>query len=321
MRYLTRFRFGHNSAILQYIMSYMERIKTTDISQWEAFYWVATKQSFTQAARILRVNAPALSKKIARLEEQLKTRLFHRTTRRISTTQEGQLLLPQIEAMLEGLRHIESQFEPVEELSGLIRVACLPALAQRHLAATLVRFQKEFPLVRFDLHLSDQILDLVDAQIDVAIRVQEPTGAQFIFRKLIPNRLIFCGAPEYFRANGLPRRIEDLSRHRLFLLPAYERCRFINRDLSLREVRGTSSISCESGPMMTSLALEGAGIVVRSWWDVAPLIQAGRLQQVLSSAQLEPLADVYAVTTQRRLLPTRIKKFIEFLQADSKKWV
>lgn len=298
----------------------METIKIDDISLWQAFYWVGKRESFTGAAKALNLSVPVLSKKVARLEELLNTRLFTRTTRRVTPTNEARDLLPQIESLLQDLRNIETQLEPALEIEGPIRLTCIPALAQRYLGKAIVKFQKLHPLIRFDIHLSDSLVDIVEAQMDVAIRGQRPTGAQFVYRKLIPNELVLCASPSYLEKNGYPTKILDLNKHHLLSLSAYENCSFIKTPYKLKEFRGSQKIVNENGFFLTELALQNAGIAVRSKWDVAPYLQSGKLVQVLEKFALEPFGDIYAVTPHRRLLTMRVRTFLDFLQQEAASW-
>ena len=298
----------------------MEKIKIEDLSLWECFYWVARKRSFSAAALQLRSGVPAVSKKIGKLESLLDTRLFSRTTRQLSVTQAGAELLPQIEALLGEISAVESRLDEKEAVAGLIRVACLPSMVRHAVAPALARYQEEHPAVRFFVHLSDHIIDLIEAQIDVAIRVQRPTGADFVFRKLIPNNLVLVASKDYLRKHGEPKRVEDLVKHRLLMLKAYEGLAFANGG-KLGDFRDSVAITGESGALLTDLALNGAGIAARSWWDVKPLVEQGLLTVVLKRVSLEALGDVYAVTPHRTYLPQRVRHFLEFLQKESKSWV
>ncbi len=292
----------------------MEQIQIPDLSLWEAFYWVAKRGTFTAAAGQLKISVPFLSKKIGALEENLGTRLFNRTTRRVTMTQEALTLLPRVEALLEEARDIESHARPSEAVAGLIRVSTLPALAARWLPSVLVAFQKQYPEVQFELLVSDQIVDLVESQVDLAIRVQEPVGAQFVFRKLFENELILCAAPSYLKEIKQPlKKIEDLKKHRILMLTVYEKLRFLNTTVTLRDFKAQQTLFCESGSILTELALQGAGVAVRSRWDVSPHLAKGSLVRVLEKNPLEPFGNIYAVTPHRKYLTNRVRLFLDFL--------
>lgn len=298
----------------------MEKIKIEDLTLWEAFYWVAKRGSFTAAAGSLKIGVPFLSKKINRLEAELNLRLFNRTTRKVSLTPEAQTLLPRIEALLEEIGTVEGLTAPANELSGLIRVTSFPSLAQRCVGPAIVKFQKAYPKVQFELHVSDQLVDIVDSQMDIAIRVQAPVGAQFVFRKLLENRLILCAAPAYLKKHGKPKTPADLSNHPMLMLAVYANCRLFNSKARLGDFALNRAILCESGSLLTDLAIAGSGIAVRSQWDIKASLASGKLVKVLENFPLENFGDVYAVTPHRRFISNRVRRFLDFLQAEAKTW-
>lgn len=292
----------------------MEKLKNSDFSLWEAFFWVAKRGSFTAAAHQLKVGVPFLSKKINQLEGALATRLFFRTTRRVTLTQEGKALLPRVEALLEGATELESAARPSVKPHGLIRISTLPALALRYLPSRLTAFQKQFPDITFEVLVSEHLIDVVEAQVDVAIRVQKPTGADFVFRKLVDNKLILCASPAYLKASKQPiARISDLEKHDLLFLSVYEPLRFKNTQFRLADFRHKRRILCENGAVLSEMLLNGAGIGVRSEWDVAPFIQSGQMVRVLESAQLDSFQSIYAMTPHRKYQTERVRRFVDFL--------
>lgn len=256
-------------------------MKIRDISTWESFYWVAKEQNFSRAAKMLRIGPSLLSKRIFKLEEDLGVRLFHRSTRKVSLTQEGQILFPKTEAFLQDAQGMEDQFEEKTELSGTIRLACITAFTHRVMAPLIAEFSKKHPQVEFDINPSDAFLDLIDEQLDLVIRVQEPKGADFVFKKLLKNNLVFCASPEYLKSFKKEiRKPEDLLSHKILMLKVYEDCKIAKSDLKLGDLSKAQKIHSESGLLLTELATCGLGIAVRSLWDVQSLIKLGKLVQV-----------------------------------------
>src|SRR4051812_1616165 len=201
----------------------MEKLKVTDLALWESFLCVNKTGSFTAAASKLRVGVPVLSKRIASLENSLGVRLFARTTRKVTPTHEAKEMLSRVETLLEEAREIETRAIPNAEPKGLIRLSTFPAFAQSFLADALIEFQNTYPEIRFDLQVSDKIIDLVESEIDLAIRVQQPTGAQFVFRKLLENRLVLCATPAYLKSLKREiRKVEDLDGLPLLMPELYQ---------------------------------------------------------------------------------------------------
>jgi DNA-binding transcriptional LysR family regulator len=295
-------------------------MKIRDLSVWESFYWVAKEGSFTRAAKRQGLGLPHLSKRIAKLEDDLGVRLFQRSTRKVSLTHEGRGLFPVVQSFLEDAKSLEERFDSKEEISGTIRMSCVTAFAHRRIAPLIAKFNETYPKVRFELEITDTLIDLIDNQIDLAIRVQEPAGSEFVFKKLIPNELIVCASPGYLKKAKKIRTPEDLMSHRILTLQVYENCRFKGSKLSISDLLKARAIHCENGLFLTELACQGAGIAVRSVWDVDSLLRSRKLIQVLEQFPLEPYGNMYAVIPNRRLLAQRVRTFMMFLEAEAHNW-
>jgi DNA-binding transcriptional LysR family regulator len=299
---------------------YKEWMKIRDLSVWESFYWVAKEGSFTRASKRQRLGLPHLSKRIAKLEDDLGVRLFQRSTRKVSLTHEGRGLFPVVQSFLEDAQSLEERFETKEEISGTIRMSCVTAFAHRKIAPLITKFNELHPKVRFELEITDSLIDLIDNQIDLAIRVQEPAGSEFVFKKLIPNELVVCASPEYLKKAKKIRTPEDLLSHRILTLQVYEDCRFGRSTLSVGDLMKARAIHCENGLFLTELARQGGGVAIRSIWDVESLLRSKQLIQVLERFPLESYGNIYAVIPNRRLLAQRVRAFITFLESEMKNW-
>lgn len=297
-------------------------MKIADLSLWEAFFWVAKDGSFTKAAGRLRMGTPMLSKKVARLEKELGTRLLMRSTRKLSLTEEGRALLPLVSDLLEDYRGLEDRFQSGTRLSGVIRVTCTAGLAHRHLAPIVVDFCRLHPEVKFEIDASDQIVDLIDSRIDLAIRIQRPVESELIYKKLIPNHLLFCASPKYLESAAAPlKKVEDLRRHPLVMFRAYEHCEIAGTGYRLRDFADARRIDANSGTFLTELALRGAGVAVRSEWDVRAFLKSGELVRVLRNTEIVNPVDIYAVLPSRRLMTARVRAFLTFLEERARRWV
>ena len=296
-------------------------MKIRDLSAWESFYWVAKESNFKRAAGRLNIGAPLLSKRIAKLEEDLGVRLFQRSTRKVSLTHEGRGMFPHVQSFLEDAQGLEDRFGQTDEVVGTIRMTCVTAFAHRIMAPIIAEFCELHPKVAFEFEATDGFVDLIDAQMDLAIRVQHPTGADFVFKKLLQNNLVLCASPKYLKAARRPiRKPEDLSSHRLLMLKSYEGCRFKGAAVALGELQGAQKVHCESGLFLTELACRDAGVAVRSLWDVLGLLKSGKLVQVLEKYPLDPFGDMYLVIPTRRLLAHRVRTFVDFLTAKTQHW-
>jgi len=309
-----------NIAKRRRIISHGDKMRIDELAPWEAFLGVAKHGSFSKAAVSLKVPVAQVSKRVAKLESGLNVRLFQRTTRVVSLTDEGKALLPRITSILEDLQETESLFETAQSLSGTVRVTSVPFVAHRLLLPILSEFRELHPKIHIELELSEGRLNLIEEGFDMAIRIETPKDSELVYRKLAPNDLIFCASPDYLKKFPPPKSPKDLQRHELLTLDIHSKCAFIGSGLRLGEFSKGKKVSCENGAFLTDLALNGFGILVRSIWDVQDHLKQGRLLQVLKNHPLETFGFIHAVVPSKRFLAPRVRTFLEFVVSKSKEW-
>lgn len=290
------------------------RTSTDDLA---FFVRIATLGSLTAVARELGLSLPAVSKRLSQLELRLGVQLLRRTTRRLDLTPEGR-------RYLEGGRPLLDQLAALEEavssqtalLRGTLNINASFGFGRRHVAPCVSQFAALHPELSLTLQLSSQALNFLDANIDIDIRVGEPPDARLMARKLRANARVLCCSPAYAQQHGLPDSIPALAQHQCILLRQYE------SDFALwRLSRGKETISqkvhgrlvTNDGEVAMRMAMEGHGILLRSWWDAQESIARGDLLHVLPEWQA-PGGDIYAVWQPQRQLPARISAFVDYLQ-------
>jgi LysR family transcriptional activator of dmlA len=302
-----------NTAKWHVTLSKEEIMKITDLSLWETFVAVAELKSFAKAGRRLHMGAPTVTKRISMLESQLGVRLFNRTTRVVSLTLEGEQILPEAKQLLDTAHEVERRASDTKNLEGVVRITCLPVVGFRWLGPQVISFQKKHPKIQFQIDLSERFTDLVAEQFDLAIRVQKPQGADFVFRELAQNELVLCASPSYLKKAAPLKKPTDLFQHPLLTLDVFAGCRFMKSGKALRDFDSARTIRSEFGLYLTELALLGGGIAVRSRWDVFPFLASGKLVEVLPEHKLEPFGSAYLVIPQRRYLSPRVRAFADHL--------
>lgn len=291
-----------------------------------AFFSLLVKAgSLSAAARELDVTPPAVTRRLAQLEQRLGVRLMNRTTRRISLTNEG-------EVYLEHARRILADIEEVEQLvsssraapKGLLRINATFGFGRRYIAPLVSAFCQRYPDVEVQLQLTDRPVNLAEEAYDVGIWFGEPPDARVIARKIAGNRRLICAAPAYLNQFGRPQTPDDLTRHNCIVLrqddTAYGIWRF-TRGRKTETVKVRGSLSSNDGEAALSWALAGHGIIMRSEWDVAKYLRSGRLELLLEEYAL-PSGDLYAVYPARNNLSAKVKAFVDFLAAqfDHTRW-
>lgn len=296
-------------------------MKIAELLGWEAFRAVARHGNLSKAARALQVGTPQLSKRLARLEEQLGVRLFHRSTRSVLLSDEGRELLPKAEALLEDAESLAASFDGVGQLKGNLRITSVPFIAQRLLLPALPAFLKKHPGLRIEWSLSESMQGLLESGFDLALRIHhEPADSSLVYRKLARNELVFCASPRYLKEAPPLRKPEDLAAHDTLVLGVHRKLRFRGESRRLDAVLAPARLASDNGAWLSDLALQGFGVLVRARLDVREHLEKGRLVEVLRRHPLEDFGSIYAVVPERRLLAPRVRAFLDFVAEVSAAW-
>ncbi|MBP0491963.1 LysR family transcriptional regulator [Pararoseomonas indoligenes] len=296
----------------------MPRAEVNRAAEMEVFARVVEESGFSAAARALGLTPSAVSKLVARLEGRLGARLVQRSTRQFALTPEGQAFHERTVRILAEMEEAERAAAAGEVPAGLIRVNTSATVNNHLLAPVLPEFLATHPAIRLDLVLTDRVIDLVEARVDVAIRAGPMPESRLRARKLGETRLVIVGAPAYLAARGLPRRPADLAGHELLGF-GYAR---VIQDWPLMEdgrriaVKVAGRLRASDGEGLRRLALAGAGLVRLAAFCVREDIAAGRLLPVLEEANTGDLEAFHAVHAGGAgPMPARVRALLDFLAA------
>lgn len=293
-------------------------MKIKNIEDWEAFLAVCNENSFIRAAKRLNLSAAVVTKRIARLESQLETLLFHRTTRSISLTRDGEELFPVAERLLADIKEAELYFEGAKKLSGSVKMTAPVSYGQRHLVPILTAFLSRYPDIEIELILTGSVLNMVEEGIDLAVRGGPLDDSMLIAQKIGKNQLFACASSEYLKKSRRIAKPQDLKEHSLLFLDVHENQRFLQTRDKLLDLASKPRIHCNDGAAITLLAVSGAGVAVRSSWDVTPYLKSGKLVRILPEFPIESPGDLFVVTHSRRFPNPRVRALREFI-VNSKK--
>jgi len=275
--------------------------------------------SFSAAGRELDISTPAVSKRLAQMEQRLGVQLLNRTTRRISLTHEGELYLTQARRILGEIEAMEQMVAgALAAPTGLLRVNATLGFGRSHVAPLISRFVKAHPQVQVQLQLSVDPPPLASDSFDVCVRFGEPPDARVIARRLAPNRRLLCAAPAYLAKHGVPKVPGDLARHNCIGIRQGEQAYGLWRLSSgkrTQAIKVRGNLSTSDGEIAVNWALDGHGILLRAEWDIARYLRSGRLVTVLDQYHTPP-ADIYAVYPQRHQVSARVRAFVDFLVAS-----
>ncbi|MGC4079753.1 MAG: LysR family transcriptional regulator [Rubrivivax sp.] len=281
------------------------------------FLRVLDEGSISAAARALDLSPAVASQRLARLEQELGVRLMHRTTRRLHPTPEGRLLAEQGRGLVEDLDTLVAGLRQASgDVSGTLRVTTSATFGRLYLSPLLPEFLARHPRLRLSVDLDDRVVDLVTAGFDLAIRVGALDDSTLVARRLAPNRRVLVASPDYLRRRGTPQVPADLAQHDCLLLTGAQGrpTHWTLGDGHGGEiaVRVQGRVESNFGELLRDAAVAGNGIALHSTWHVAEDLRAGRLQVVLPGHP-PSTTGIWAVMPQRRLLPARVRAFVEYL--------
>lgn len=274
--------------------------------------------SISKAATTLGMDKSAMSRQLAKLEEDLGTRLIQRSTRRLTLTEIGELVYAEalhIDRVLANIEQLTEQHQT--EVRGLLRVTCPRPLGQRYLVPLLVEFAAMYPQVEIALSVEDRMVDLIAEHIDVALRVAHLDDSTLVARKLCDNPRVLVAAPAYLERRGTPETPADLLAHDCLLYSSGAR---VFDDWNFSE-NGTSStirapgrIQINDGMSLVAAAVEGGGLALIDRLLVAQELASGSLVPLLAGYQMRAGQPLYAVYPARSWLARKTSTFVTFLQ-------
>ncbi|KAB0644281.1 LysR family transcriptional regulator [Burkholderia latens] len=282
-----------------------------------AFVAVATEGSFTKAAERLGVGRPAVSRNVQKLEAQLSTRLFQRTTRTTELTCEGRRFF---ENCNQGVARIVEAMNDMLELRqgpprGLIRISSAAGFGRKIVAPLLEKFADAYPDIDIDLLLDDRPVDLVSERIDVSFRNGRIDDSSIIARRLIPMQMALCAAPSYVAAHGLPQSLADLDRHACINFRFASGRIFeweFNVDGRVQKYLPTSRFTFNDPDLVLHAVLNGAGIAQMAGYQIRDHLASNALVVGLARHAPEDRGH-YICYLSRQHLPARIRLFIDFM--------
>ncbi|MQA20706.1 LysR family transcriptional regulator [Rugamonas rivuli] len=280
------------------------------------FVRAAELGSFNKVAEAQGTTPQAVSKTIRQFEQHLGVRLFHRTTRNSSLTEEGQRLLESVKPSLDGMvGALNRARSAAREDEGMIRIATSGSMARKMLAPLLAEFQQRYPLIQFDLLQEDGFADLVGDRIDVGFRGGNAPDAQVVSRRLFPVQQIVCATPGYLQRHGVPRTLDDLQAHRCtgYRQPGSGRAMAwefeVDGGVVFHHVQ-TVLLSNDPDTEM-HMVLAGMGVGQIDSINGAAAIRDGRLKPLLVEHVSERMG-LYLYFAQRADMPGRVRRFIDF---------
>lgn len=281
------------------------------------FASVVEQGSLTLAADVLGISRSMVSQHLKKLEERLGCELLHRTTRRISLTEDGREFFQYCAELLQLARQAEAVTRPADEhLHGSLRVTAPVGLGEHDLLPLIGEFHRQYPNIRLTLLLEDNKLNLLEHQIDVAIQAGWPEDSEFKAIKLGSFDEQLVASPAYVAAQGRPSHPDNLQHHQWLAhasshLP--KSWTLHNGQGEEFRVRVTPFISCNSTNGLLALTLQGLGVAILPDNLIAEHLAAGELTLLLPDYHLRE-GGIYALHPYKDNTPPRVRVFVEFLR-------
>ena len=288
----------------------MER-SSTDLVDVLAFVRVAETGSFARAAERMGLSKPVLSRRVARLEEQLGARLLTRTARGAQPTDIGQSYYARAANILADLEAAQEVVaEAVTQVAGPIRLSAPLSFGIMHLADALAEFARLHPRVELDVEYEDRTVDLAGGGYDLAVRIGNLADSSLIARRIAPVRKAVVAGPAYLDRHGRPEKPADLAGHQV-LYYANEQWRF-RVGGRWESVRGHVRMRANNGELLRAAAEAGLGICILPSFIASPGIESGALEVILRDYPLEEGA-LHAVMPPGRATTARVRALVDFL--------
>lgn len=287
----------------------MDRLKAMQV-----FVEVADRGSLSAAAVHLDMSRAMVSRYLAEMEQWVGVRLLHRTTRRLSLTPAGAETLPRCRQMLDIVGDLHSAVATPEDTPrGLLRITTSMSFGARHLAPAVTDYVKRHPGTSVDLMLVERAVNLVEERVDLAVRITNDLDPNLIARKLAVCRSVVCASPEYLAREGVPARIEDLSLRNCLTHSYFGKSLWrFERDGEPVDVPVGGNISANEVSVLSSAAVEGAGIAMLPTYYAAEYIASGKLQVILRECKPQELG-IYGVYASRRQMPLILRSMLDYL--------
>lgn len=291
----------------------MDKLKALSV-----FVAIAERGSLTAAARALGGSLPAVVRLLAALEKELGVRLINRTTRRLALTEEGHDYLERSRRVLAELQEAEAAVSARQRRpGGRIALTAPVLLGRMHVAPLVAAFLARHPQVKAELLLLDRNVDLIEEGLDLAVRIGELADSSLVAVGCGETRRVACASPAYLRRAGTPRAPAELRRHRCIRFTGLGR----GNEWELRErgrplrVRIDGPLTTNQGDTAIDACQRGLGIGIFLGYQVRGAVAAGELKLVLEAYEPPPL-PVSIVYPQARLLPSRVRIFVDWLKPE-----
>ncbi|PMG30864.1 LysR family transcriptional regulator [Shewanella sp. 10N.286.52.C2] len=284
---------------------------------WEGVYEfvaVAETDSFTLAGKRLAISTAQVSRQISQIENRLSTKLFYRTTRKVSLTEEGQIFYRHCRQVIDGLEEAERAISSLQNKpQGLIKLTAPVTYGESFVMPIVTDYMQQYPDVEVICELTNRQLDLVEGGYDLAIRLGRLPDSSMMAKRLTSREQFVCAAPDYINRFGAPYSLSELTQHNC-LVGSQPHWHF-NEEGQARSIKVQGNLQCSSGISLLNAAIKGLGIVQLPGYYVADAISEGKLSVILESYKQQQ-EGIWALYPHNRHLSPKVRLLVDKLAAE-----
>lgn len=278
--------------------------------------WLPVVQDLPPLPRNWAYHRLFISKRVALLEQTLNVVLLHRTTRRVTITEEGERIYEWAQRILQDVDQMMDELSDARQVPrGMLRIISSFGFGRRVVAPALSALAKEYPQLELRFDVEDRLVDMVNEGIDLDIRIGDDIAPNLIARKLATNYRILCASPEFLTQHGTPKQLNDLATLPCLVIKERDHpfgiWQMRNKE-GAHSIKVTGPLSSNHGEVVHQWCLDGQGIALRSWWDVCDNIASGNLIHILPE-YYQP-ANIWAVYVSRLATSAKIRITVEYLR-------
>jgi DNA-binding transcriptional LysR family regulator len=281
------------------------------------FNCVVEQGSISKASRIFDIQPSSISRQLSALEEELNVRLLERSTRNVGVTEAGQLFY-------QYSKRITGEFDEAKRVvsalhhspRGSLKISTTVAFGESKILPLVPTFRAAFPEVDIEIEITERVVDLIEENVDIAIRSGRLPDSNLIAKKLVQNNFILCASPNYVRRKKAPQHFEDLAKHDCLVYGYKGWHDWFVLDRKPQKIDISYYMEVDSVNGQKQLILNGGGIALLPQWAIEEELKIGKLVQLLPEFTFSPCnyeTSTYAIYQNRQLVPSKVRVFLDFL--------
>ncbi|PSU71275.1 LysR family transcriptional regulator [Photobacterium phosphoreum] len=281
---------------------------------WEGvteFVAVAETESFTAASKRLGISTAQVSRQVSALENRLNTKLFYRTTRKVSLTEEGNVYYQHCRQVLDGLEDAERAISNLRgKPQGLIKLTAPVTYGEKYIMPLVNDFMLQYPEVEVTIDLTNRQVDLVEGSFDLAIRLGRLTSSSMMAKRLTSRTMYVCASPAYLQKFGIPHSLSELRQHNC-LIGNHDHWRFQESGKE-KSIRVSGTLNCNSGYGLRDAVIKGIGLAQLPDYYIDNDLESGDIVPILTNYQ-EPDEGIWALYPHNRHLSPKVRMLVDYL--------